>query len=63
MNELARRHDSLRTTFGATAGSPHQLVAPDLRLTIETVDLSALPMEDRQAEARAPGDLRAATTV
>ena len=52
VNELARRHESLRTTFGATGGSPHQLVAPDLRLTIETVDLSALPLEDRQAEAR-----------
>ena len=52
VNELARRHESLRTTFVATGGTPHQLVAPDLRLTIETVDLSALPMEDRQAEAR-----------
>ena len=52
VNELARRHESLRTTFGADSGSPHQLVAPDLRLTIETVDLSDVPPEDRQAEAR-----------
>ena len=51
MNELARRHESLRTTFGTTGGSPYQLVAPDLSLKIETVDLSKLPLEDRQAEA------------
>ena len=52
VNELARRHESLRTAFDATGGAPHQTVAPDLRLAIETVDLSDLPMEDRQAEAR-----------
>ncbi len=51
VNELARRHESLRTTFGASGGSPYQLVAPDHSLNIETVDLSNLPLEDRQAEA------------
>ncbi len=56
VNELARRHESLRTTFGATGGSPHQRVAPELRLAIETVDLSDLPIEDRQAEVEAARD-------
>ncbi len=52
VNELAHRHESLRTTFGFSGGSPHQLIAPEARLTIEIVDLSGLPLEDRDAEAK-----------
>jgi amino acid adenylation domain-containing protein len=52
VNELVARHESLRTTFAATGGTPEQVIAPDLRLSLETVDLTELPPADREAEAK-----------
>ncbi len=41
LNEVVRRHEALRTSFGVSKGLPVQVVAPALRLTIEQHDLSA----------------------
>ena len=41
LNELVRRHESLRTSFVATGGTPHQVVDPTFRLSLEMVDLTA----------------------
>ena len=56
LNELVRRHESLRTTFVAIDGTPHQVIAPDLDLSLDADDLTGLPPEHREAEARASGD-------
>ncbi|MFL6202720.1 MAG: condensation domain-containing protein, partial [Thermoanaerobaculia bacterium] len=53
LNEIARRHASLRTTFTSAQGSPAQAVAPELRLAMPVVDLSGLPEPLREGEARA----------
>ena len=49
---MVRRHESLRTTFVAIGGTPHQVIAPDLRIAIEAVDLTGMRPDDREAEAR-----------
>ena len=52
LDEMVRRHQSLRTTFVAIGGMPHQVIAPDLRIAIDAVDLTSLPPANREAEAR-----------
>ncbi|HLN05502.1 MAG TPA: amino acid adenylation domain-containing protein, partial [Acidimicrobiales bacterium] len=52
LSALVRRHESLRTTFLAIGGTPHQVIARELRLSVEMVDLTQLPPEDREAEAK-----------
>jgi amino acid adenylation domain-containing protein len=67
VNEIVRRHESLRTTFATRQGRPMQVVAPALQLTMPLVDLSSLPLAARAsevsrllaAEAQAPFDLSA----
>ncbi|MBA3711243.1 MAG: amino acid adenylation domain-containing protein [Pyrinomonadaceae bacterium] len=51
-NEIVRRHESLRTTFAAVDGSPVQVIAPTLNVTLSVTDLSQLPEAEREAEAR-----------
>ncbi|HKP82175.1 MAG TPA: amino acid adenylation domain-containing protein [Pyrinomonadaceae bacterium] len=51
LNEIVRRHESLRTTFDSINGQPVQIIAPALELTIRTVDLTGLPDEARETEA------------
>ncbi|HEX3695824.1 MAG TPA: amino acid adenylation domain-containing protein [Polyangia bacterium] len=51
LSELGNRHESLRTTFGASEGVPVQIVAPAQPLAIDTVDLRALPDDDKAGEA------------
>ncbi|MFP2933020.1 amino acid adenylation domain-containing protein, partial [Pyxidicoccus sp. 3LG] len=51
IDELVRRHESLRTTFHAEGGEPFQLIHPATRGQLQVVDLSALPEEQRQSEA------------
>ncbi len=43
LNEIIRRHETLRTTFKSVDGKPMQVVAPTLTLNLPIVDLSELP--------------------
>ncbi|RMF36691.1 MAG: non-ribosomal peptide synthetase, partial [Chloroflexi bacterium] len=52
LNEIVRRHESLRTTFRATDGKPVQVIAPTLKLPLPLVDLSGLPKAAREAEVQ-----------
>ncbi len=51
VNEVVRRHESLRTTFHDVAGRPVQDVAAELRVDVPVIDLRGLPHERREAEA------------
>ncbi len=61
VNEIVRRHEVLRTRFAVEDGEPVQVIAPELKLSLEVTDLSALPDGEREAEAqrRARDDARA----
>jgi amino acid adenylation domain-containing protein len=52
LDEIARRHEALRTTFGVVAGQPASFIAPTATLVPALVDLIALPAGGRQAESR-----------
>ena len=51
-SEIVRRHEALRTTFVVADGSPVQVIAPTLNVTLLVTDLSELPESEREAEAR-----------
>ncbi|WP_201376289.1 non-ribosomal peptide synthetase [Ktedonobacter robiniae] len=52
VQELARRHESLRTTFATHADVPVQVITPSLYIQMPIIDLQALPLETRAEEAR-----------
>src|SRR5918996_1591257 len=52
MDEIVRRHESLRTSFELVDGQPVQIVHPPAPLPAGWVDLTALPEEGRSAEVR-----------
>ena len=56
LQEIVRRHESLRTTFGSTEGTPLQLVTASLQLDVPTLDLRHLPAAERRAEAQRLAD-------
>jgi len=56
LTEIVRRHESLRTTFQTFDGEPMQAIAPPQPLSLEVVDLSELPPQERQAEAQRLAD-------
>ncbi len=66
LNEIVRRHESLRTTFADQAGEPVQRIADKLTIPLQLTDLQAIPAAEREAEAlrrghqavRAPFDFR-----
>ncbi|MCL5996769.1 MAG: amino acid adenylation domain-containing protein [Chloroflexi bacterium] len=51
LNEIVRRHESLRTTFRTIGGQPSQVIASELRVPLAMVDLRHLPPTAREAEA------------
>lgn len=65
INEVVRRHESLRTVFPSVDGRPTQLITPELRLQLTLVDLTGHAVEERvavwrclaQDEADQPFDL------
>ena len=53
LNEVARRHEILRTHFPAVEGIPIQRIALPCEVPLATVDLTGLPEEERTIEVRA----------
>ena len=51
INELIQRHEVLRTTLKSVDGLPLQVIAPELKITLEPVSLQHLPEEERYDEA------------
>jgi len=51
INEIIRRHESLRTTFPVVEDQPVQAIAPELTLPLKIVDLQNLPSVKRETEA------------
>ena len=66
INEIIRRHESLRTTFRLVDNQPVQVIAEQLTLKMPVVDLQTFPAEEREAkvmrlateEAQRPFDLK-----
>jgi amino acid adenylation domain-containing protein len=52
INEIIKRHESFRTTFGTVDGRPRQVIAPLLTIKLPVVDLRRLPASEREIEAR-----------
>jgi amino acid adenylation domain-containing protein len=71
INEIIRRHQSLRTTFRLVDNQPVQVITEQLTLKIPVVDLQTFPAADREAnvvrlateEAQRPFDLEAGPLV
>jgi len=51
LDEVVRRHEALRTTFGESGGVPFQVVHPAGSAWLEVTDLSGLDPSEREAEA------------
>ena len=52
LNEIVKRHESLRTTFATVDGRPVQVIAPLLTLALPILDLRELPETEREAEVQ-----------
>ena len=52
LNEIVRRHESLRTSFPTIDAQPVQSIAPTLALDLSLIDLSTLREEEREHEAQ-----------
>ena len=65
LDEMIRRHETLRTTFATVDDQPVQVIAPFSAMTLPVVDLRYLPESERETEvqrlatkdARRPFDL------
>src|SRR5215831_11065836 len=52
LQEIVRRHEALRTTFAVVDGEPVQVIHPEPRLAWRDIDLSCLPEDERETQAR-----------
>jgi amino acid adenylation domain-containing protein len=50
LDEIVRRHESLRTSFGKIDGQPTQVIAPTLTIKLPLVDLRKVPATERETE-------------
>lgn len=51
LNEIVRRHETLRTRFVLENGEPVQLIEPELQIKLDVLDLQSVPEADREREA------------
>ncbi|MBD1806974.1 hypothetical protein H6F98_16165 [Microcoleus sp. FACHB-SPT15] len=51
LNQILRRHETLRTTFTTVDGQPVQVVAPERTLTLPIVNLQELSSDQRETES------------
>jgi len=52
INEVIRRHEALRTSFGDFEGQPIQVIAPALILSLPIIHIQEMPLMQREAEAQ-----------
>ena len=52
LNAIVERHETLRTTFVLAGDEPQQIVQTGVRVPVDIVDLSGMPAEAREVEAR-----------
>ena len=52
LNEIVRRHETLRTSFQMVDNEPVQFIASDLQLPLVIEDLTGVPALERESEAR-----------
>src|SRR5262249_7126453 len=52
IDEIIRRHETLRTTFTVAEGYPQQVVTPPSSINLPVTDLSRLPDDEREAYAQ-----------
>lgn len=50
INEIVKRHESLRTTFPSANGQPCQVIAPALNLELPVVDLTKYPDSEKESK-------------
>ena len=50
VNEIVRRHESLRTTFRNIGGEPAQVIAPELRVSLDLTTVQGATDEEREGE-------------
>jgi acyl carrier protein len=50
LNEVVRRHESLRTNFAVVGWQPVQVIAPGLSVALPLMDLRLRPADEREAE-------------
>jgi amino acid adenylation domain-containing protein/non-ribosomal peptide synthase protein (TIGR01720 family) len=53
INEMLRRHENFRTSFPEVGGKPRAVVAPQLEIPLERVDVPEFPVEDRSDRLQA----------
>jgi amino acid adenylation domain-containing protein len=53
LNEIVKRHESLRTRFALVDGQPVQIITPTLQVPLAVKDLTAYPAAEREAKAQA----------
>lgn len=52
IQEIVRRHESLRTTFLTTEGQPQQVIHAEVTFNLPVIDLQKTPPKERPAAAR-----------
>ena len=52
IQEIVRRHETLRTSFQTFKDEPVQVIAPQLKVPLAITDLTSMPEADRESEAR-----------
>ncbi len=61
LNAIVARHEVLRTTYEADKGQPFQVIAAERKQPLKVVDLTALPVAEREKEAHRLVDQEAST--
>ncbi len=52
LNQIILRHEILRTVFKSEKGQPHQVVLPELKIRIASLDLSGSSEEEQRLETK-----------